>query len=298
MQRIPYWLGVTMASVAVATFAPLPLFAQMDVMDRITPVEPDPNDDDILSTRSESREQPQKMVPAGNVGLISPSVPLPAPLSETKPAMNAAPAQPFGRYQGKSPFGHAEPTGPVVPSGPHTTVAVPVGDVDAVEASEPAPATPTPPDADPAKENPEEPTELTSPIFEAEGTNTTARKLVIRALNKVTAQSELITLKPSEGVKFGQLIIRAVACQISSPKSQTDYAGLLDISEEMPTGVQPKQLFKGWMYASSPSIAALEHPVYDVTMVECSTQVAAPKKDDKLAKDGKDAKKPAKKAKN
>ncbi len=193
---------------------------------------------------------------------------------------------------GKVPFGHAEPPPPVIPSGPHATVAVPVVDVDAVESGEAAPPTPVAPQADPAKEDPAEPTDLTSPIFTPESGTNWPRKLVLRVLNKVTGQSAIITLKPGENVKVGQLQVTAVNCQASAPTSQTDYAGLVDISEQKPGEKTMKELFRGWMYASSPSITALEHPVYDVTMVACDiNQPAAAKPAEAEKKAGKSAKK-------
>ena len=120
------------------------------------------------------------------------------------------------------------------------------------------------------------------------------RSVVIRALNKVTAQSESITLKSNQMVKFGQLQITAITCQTSAARSQTDYAALLDIVEKLPTGEGTKPVFRGWMYASSPSIASLEHPVYDVTMVECKTMPRAGKEAKPV--DGKEALIPKEKA--
>lgn len=192
----------------------------------------------------------------------------------TETSGNAAPT---GQYSPKVPFGKAEPAAPIIPSGPHETVAVPVVDVDALDAPEAAPPAPVEAGADPVQENPAEPTELTSPIFEAEVGPMGTRSVVIRALNKVTAQSETITLKSNQMVKFGQLQITAITCQTSAARSQTDYAALLDIVEKLPTGDGTKPVFRGWMYASSPSIAALEHPVYDVTMVECKSMPHAGK---------------------
>lgn len=220
------------------------------------------------------------------------------------PAVPASPQHqiviPFGRGQSDGPtpvpFGQERPA---APSGPRGTMAVPVLGVDSIEASEAAPPEPIEPEADPTQADPAEPTDLTSPIFEEEK-GAPPRKVTIRALNKVTAQSELLTLKTNEKTKFGQLEITAVTCRISSPTSQTDYAALLDISEHVLGGSTPqlKPLFRGWMYASSPSITALEHPVYDVTMVECA-DITPAKKEEKSADKGQKSKesKPADAAK-
>lgn len=276
------------------------VIAPLPPLERITPVEQDATDAGMLTTHSKP-EQPAK--PSASLPWSQPDEPLarqpasPAALSPLAAPQPAAAPSGAATYQPKSPFGRSESAGPVVPSGPHTTVAVPVVDVDAVESSEAAPPTPVPPEADPAKEDPAEPTELTSPIFSEDQDPALPRKTVLRALNKVTAQSELISLKPNETMKFGQLEITAITCRTSAPESQTDYAGLLDISERVTTAKEEKlkPLFRGWMYASSPSITALEHPVYDVTVVECRMAVPAVKKDE--PKDDKPATKPSNRAK-
>lgn len=279
-------------------------------MQRITPAEQNATDAGIMTTHKEAApEKSNNVLPmpwsqpeeplANQPATANTLSPFAAPAQAPAPAPTAAqaPGAP-ATFQPKIPFGRGEAgNAPVVPSGPHTTVAVPVVDVDAVEAAEPQPPTPTPPEADPAKEDPAEPTELTSPIFNEDKEPDAPRRTVIRALNKVTAQSELISLKPNETMKFGQLEITGITCRTSAAESQTDFAGLLDISERVTTAKQEKlkPLFRGWMYASSPSITALEHPVYDVTMVECKMIAPAPKKDDD--KDAKTASKPAKKGK-
>lgn len=211
------------------------------------------------------------------------------------PAENpSTPGEPLKVPFGKVPFGHAEPTGPVVPSAPHTAEAVPVGSVESIEAKEAEPPTPVVPEEDPTQVDPAQPTDLTSPIFAEDKTPQTTRKMVIRAVNKVTAQSALLELKPGEHTKFGQIDIHAMACRVSEPQSQYDAAGLMEISEQV-RNTESKLLFRGWMYASSPSITSLEHPIYDVTMVDCKMAGSVAKKDTKLTA-GK-AEKSAKKAK-
>jgi hypothetical protein len=44
---------------------------------------------------------------------------------------------------------------------------------------------------------------------------------------------------------------------------------------------QPKRVFSGWMFASSPGLHGMEHPVYDIWLVDCKggTQVIAEPKE-------------------
>lgn len=250
------WLGclvtVLLATAALAQDAP-----EEGDPNTISSDEQKQSDAEMMTTRDEApAPAPQK--PHDSLPWSKPESP-----DAAKPA---APAP--AKFKGIVPFGRVEMPKPVL-TGPRAVSAVPVEGVDAIEASEPAPPTPVAPEADPVQENPEEPTEFSSPIFKEEPEPRAPRKIVLRALNKVTAQAQMLKVKPGDTVAFGQLRIMGIACQASAPDSLTDYAALLNITEEMPAGQEPKPLFRGWMYASSPSIASLEHPVYDVTMVLC-----------------------------
>ena len=242
-------------------------------------------DSDSSAVMSTHAPQPQQQPVAPNAALPW-SAPAPIVQQQPMPTAVIAPGGAPAAYQPKIPFGHAEAPAPIIPEGPHATVSVPVVNVQSLEAPEAAPQTPSDPQADPAKQDPAEPTDLTSPIFGDTDNPATPRKIILRVLNKVTAQSWVLTFKPNETVKIGQLDITAITCQTSSPTSQTDYAGLIDIVERSQTNNSVKPLFRGWMYASSPSITALEHPVYDVTMVECQTP-QPPKEEEKPVKKGK-----------
>lgn len=187
---------------------------------------------------------------------------------------------------------------PVIQGGP-AQQAVPVENLDAVEVTEPAAPSQPVVGANPAEEDPAAPTELTSPLFSAEVDTKTPRTIALRVLNKVTARAETLVLKPGEEVEFGKLRIRAQNCYRSVPTSQPDSVALLDIKEHIPDQQELKELFHGWMYASSPSITALEHPVYDVALADCRMAASKPAdatKDEKS--DKKNDAKPAEKQKN
>ena len=57
-------------------------------------------------------------------------------------------------------------------------------------------------------------------------------------------------------------------CERSAPEDRPENAAFLEIYEERP-GEARERLFAGWMFSSSPALSALEHPVYDVTLLEC-----------------------------
>lgn len=185
--------------------------------------------------------------------------PAPAPLA-AEPRQVPAGNIPFGRAS-------AEAFAPV-PTGPRDVTAAPVEEVGIVS-EELAPATAAPAVPMPPKD-PTEPTPQTTPIFETEGPNTVPlRHVTLRALNKVTGHTTELKGMTGTVLRFGNLEIIAKSCRKSAPTSQLDYAALLVISELRPDEAS-KELFSGWMYASSPSLTALEHPVYDVSIVRCS----------------------------
>lgn len=223
----------------------------------------------------------------------------------TKEAPSAAPAGqqlPWlkdgeGKPAEYVPFQRATPYGSqAIPAPLPSERSVPVENIDGIEMSEPAaPATAPIDEANPAQEDPAAPTELTAPLFAANTDTKTPRDIKLRVLNKVTANAQDIYLKPGETEKVGRLEIQASNCFVSIPSSQSDSVALLTISEHLPDKEkkEPKLLFHGWMYASSPSLTALEHPIYDVTMVDCMLKTAPV---DAVPDAKKTAEKPKKKA--
>ncbi|HEX2117044.1 MAG TPA: DUF2155 domain-containing protein, partial [Alphaproteobacteria bacterium] len=52
------------------------------------------------------------------------------------------------------------------------------------------------------------------------------------------------------------------------PEETPESAAFVEVRDIKP-GETPKTLFVGWMFASSPAVSALEHPVYDVWVLDC-----------------------------
>lgn len=90
----------------------------------------------------------------------------------------------------------------------------------------------------------------------------------LRVLDKVTARSSIITGAINEELESGLLSIVARVCWIAPTVERPEQAVLLEIKEMKPDE-GPKSIFSGWMFASSPGLSALAHPVYDVTLVSC-----------------------------
>lgn len=271
---------------------PLPRMALAACLLGAAPVMAQQNLPFRLQNPNQAITTPQDRAASQDMLSTKPAAPLPwqapAPVQVTPPGTQTTPAPipaPNPYKNMPSPFGRSTASQyQPIPEGPHVTTAVPVENVDMIEASEPAPATPHVVGADPANEDPAAPTELTAPLF-AEQDVMIPRKAAVNVLNKVTARAQLLEIKPGETVKVGKIEITATHCQRSAENSLADAAALIEIWEVMPDATAPKKkLFAGWMYQSSPSVNALEHPVYDVTLLSCHDTQAKEKPKEKPVK--------------
>jgi hypothetical protein len=100
--------------------------------------------------------------------------------------------------------------------------------------------------------------------------------VVLQGLDKVTARTSTFEVKIGQTVRFGTLEIRPRYCYRAPPEDPPESKVFLDIYEARP-GEKRADLFHGWMFASSPALNPLEHPVYDVWVIACKkTQEVEP----------------------
>jgi hypothetical protein len=91
---------------------------------------------------------------------------------------------------------------------------------------------------------------------------------VLQGLDKVTAQVSTFEAPVGEAVSFGALEITVRHCDRTPPQEAPEAASFLEI-DEVKAGEDPVPVFTGWMFASSPGLNAVEHPVYDVWVLDC-----------------------------
>ncbi len=94
------------------------------------------------------------------------------------------------------------------------------------------------------------------------------RAAMMQGLDKVTARVSTFPLEVDKPARFGTLEITLKACHKRPPEEPPESAAFLEI-RELRLGEQPRPLFSGWMFASSPALNPLQHPVYDVWVLEC-----------------------------
>jgi len=95
-------------------------------------------------------------------------------------------------------------------------------------------------------------------------------------LDKTTARVTKFDASIGKAVRFGALEVTVRACDKKPPEERPQTAAYVEIRQidEEKDQVEPTPIFKGWMFAESPGLNALEHPVYDVWLNTCKTSAA------------------------
>ena len=94
------------------------------------------------------------------------------------------------------------------------------------------------------------------------------RVAVFSALDKVTATIKTLEVPIGETVEFGALKVTPRVCYTRPPTEQPKTTSFVEVDEIMLDGNQ-KRIFTGWMFAQSPGLNAVEHPVFDVWLTDC-----------------------------
>ena len=98
--------------------------------------------------------------------------------------------------------------------------------------------------------------------------------VVLQGLDKVTARVSVLEVPVGREQIFGTLAITPRACLETPPTEPPESAAFLEIAlTDRDAGAGEEEGggegFIGWMFASSPALSALEHPVYDVWVIGC-----------------------------
>lgn len=91
---------------------------------------------------------------------------------------------------------------------------------------------------------------------------------VLRWLDKATARVQTIEVSVNQTTRIETLEIIVRACRERPPEEPPESAAFLDVWEIKP-GEAAAEVFRGWMFASSPAVSAMEHPVYDLWVLDC-----------------------------
>ncbi len=116
--------------------------------------------------------------------------------------------------------------------------------------------------------------QIAAPVIAGNEFNADApRKVVIRALDKITMRMREFELDMNQTVRFGTLDISVRTCQATPPELPPENAAFMQIDDNRPG--QPKsRIYSGWMFGSTPAVNGLEHSIYDVWVVGCKMNFA------------------------
>lgn len=93
----------------------------------------------------------------------------------------------------------------------------------------------------------------------------------LKILDKITARVTPVTMMVGEELRHGRLTITLHRCATTPPEFTPESVAFVDLAENLgnQSGDNTRTLFSGWIFASSPGVSALEHPVYDVWLIAC-----------------------------
>jgi hypothetical protein len=92
---------------------------------------------------------------------------------------------------------------------------------------------------------------------------------VLRGLDKVTADTRDFIAPVGEDVQFFALTVSVKRCAKRPPERTPEVIVGMEISDRRNRGEGGDRIFSGWMFGSSPALNPLEHPVYDVWVLDC-----------------------------
>jgi len=100
---------------------------------------------------------------------------------------------------------------------------------------------------------------------------------VLQALDKVTAETLRFEAKVGEPVRYKDLVITVHACETNAADEvSSESTAHMDVQYQpdvLPTGAArtARQIYRGWMFANSPGLHPLQHPIYDLWVIACKT---------------------------
>lgn len=194
-----------------------------------------------------------------------------APQAQTPPPAVQAPVAPAPapRAVAPAPAPASSELRPAQPTGVSSTGANPAPVIKPT----PAPAASPPKPAPPAK--PPEPAMRQRYTI-----------AILQALDKVTTETMRFEVPVGQPIRYKTLIFTVRACETAAADEVAPETAAYVVVDTQPkaqagrAAPPGRQIYKGWMYASSPGLNPLQHPVYDAWLIACkqAAPVAPPAK--------------------
>ena len=205
-----------------------------------------------------SRQRPPPYYPSGRSD-AAPSQPLPSPMNlppSNRPGAAGVQTQdlppPTGGLVAPAPPPGEAPRGTAVAPG-QTPSALPPGPDSPRNAPQPASTAPQPSDA---------------VVVEPPAQRIINPTAVFAGLDKITGRIISFDVAINETVQFGALQVTPRVCYSRPPTETPNTDAFVEVDEVTLQG-EIKRIFTGWMFAASPGLHAVEHPIYDVWITDC-----------------------------
>jgi len=190
------------------------------------------------------------------------------------------PQPPPVHYPGPAPLPAPSPAPPSaiqvqpLPPPPGATMAP----ANAPAAAAPSAVQPAPLASPSTNASPQQPAEASPQFDDTVVTEVPTQKIdnaraVFSGLDKITGRIISFDAAIGETVQFGALRVTTRACYTRPPTEATNTDAFVEVDEVTLQG-EVKRIFTGWMFASSPGLHAVEHPIYDVWLTDCASPVA------------------------
>ncbi|OWV73691.1 glycosyl hydrolase family 5 [Rhizobium sp. R634] len=98
---------------------------------------------------------------------------------------------------------------------------------------------------------------------------------VFSGLDKITGRITTFDVYVNETVQFGALQVTPKACYSRDQAEAQKIDGFVEV-DEITLDRKIRRIFTGWMFADSPGLNAVEHPIYDVWLKDCKTTSDVP----------------------
>ncbi|MGI9415575.1 MAG: DUF2155 domain-containing protein [Hyphomicrobiales bacterium] len=98
---------------------------------------------------------------------------------------------------------------------------------------------------------------------------------VFSGLDKITAKITSFEVPLNAKKIFGVLEVTARVCYSRPPTEPPKTTAFVEV-HELRSDAAPRRIFSGWMFADSPGLNAVEHPVYDIWLTSCKTASGSP----------------------
>ena len=94
------------------------------------------------------------------------------------------------------------------------------------------------------------------------------KKASFSGLDKITGRIINFDEDIGETVQFGALRVKTDACYTRPATESTNTDAFVEVDEITLQG-EVKRIFSGWMFAASPGLHGVEHPIYDIWLTDC-----------------------------